>query len=78
MECIFVRDHVTYFSFSLSFPGFFHKNSNFRDFFSEILTIFSNSMCFPGLWPPPLNCFLAESQLRPVCICELLRKGVGN
>ena len=37
MECIFVSDHVTYFSFSLSFPGFFStKIQNFP----EILTIF--------------------------------------
>ena len=36
MECIFVSDHVTYFSFFLSFPGFFYKNPNFP----EILTIF--------------------------------------
>ena len=34
-ECIFVGDHVTSFSFSLSFPGFFYKNSNFP----EVLTI---------------------------------------
>ena len=32
MECIFVGDHVTYFSFSLSFPGFSYKNSNFPEF----------------------------------------------
>ena len=25
MKCIFVGDHVTCFSFSLSFPGFFYK-----------------------------------------------------
>ena len=28
----FVGDHVTYFSFSLSFPGFFSKSSDFPEF----------------------------------------------
>ena len=31
-ECIFVSDHVTYVSFSLSFPGFFYRSSNFPEF----------------------------------------------
>ena len=32
MECLFVGDHVTCFLFSLSFPGFFLKSSNFPEF----------------------------------------------
>ena len=51
MECIFVGDHVTHFSFSLSFPGFSCKNSNFLEF-SLDFDNFSNSLSFPGLWPP--------------------------
>ena len=31
-ECIFVSNYVTCFSFSLSFPGFFYKSSNFPKF----------------------------------------------
>ena len=56
-ECIFVGDHVAYFSFCLSFPGFFHKSSNFPEFSWDFHN-FSNSLSFPGfpsfpgLWPP--------------------------
>ena len=39
MECIFVGDHVTCFSFSLSFPVF-SKTFKFPWVFTEILTIF--------------------------------------
>ena len=43
-ECIFVGNHVTYFSFPLSFPLDF-------DNFSNSLS-FPGLPCFPGLWPP--------------------------
>ena len=36
MSAFLLANHVTYFSFSLSFPVFFYKSSNFP----EILTIF--------------------------------------
>ena len=31
-ECISVGNHVTSFSFSVSFSGFFYKSSNFPEF----------------------------------------------
>ena len=39
-ECIFVGDHVTYFSLSLSFPRFFPQKFKFPRVFPEIFTIF--------------------------------------
>ena len=51
MECTFVGDHVTYFSFSLSFPGF-SKKFQISLSFPRDFDNFSNSLSFPGLWPP--------------------------
>ena len=53
----FVGDHITYFSFSLSLPGF-STNIKISQSFPLDFDNFSNSLsfsCFPGLWPPCIN-----------------------
>ena len=49
-ECIFVGNHVKYFSFSLGFRGFSYKSSNFPEF-PWVPLSFPGFPCFPGLWP---------------------------
>ena len=46
MEYIFVGDHVTYFSFSLSFPGFFLQKIKVSQSFPPDFDNFSNSLRF--------------------------------
>ena len=47
MECIFVGDHITCFSFSLSFPDFFLKKFKFpRDFDKIVFSILQNNNRF--------------------------------
>ena len=54
IESIFVGDHITYFSLSLSFPVFFHKNSDFPEFFVKFWQFF-NSLSFQVCGHPVLN-----------------------
>ena len=45
MKCSLIGGYAKYLTFSLSFPGFFYKNSNFSEFFLDFDN-FSNFRSF--------------------------------